>query len=224
MAKDRIVRVELAGKLLESAASAEDPLRAMVEMIAGFMMEAEVTAKMGAERHERSAGRTTHRNGFRDGRWDTRPGTLSLKVPKLREGGYVPSLIGRRRPTEQALVSAIQEAVARGVSTRKIEAVLGVTGHCGRFRGPSEPTVCVAQREGAPVSGPFCQSHGDLRGGHRRCAEIAVHYPSPYRTRLSSNNPIERLSQEICRRTRVVGMFPRWCLPAADRHAAGGNV
>jgi hypothetical protein len=59
MAKDRTGRAELAGKLLESATSAEDPLRAMEEMIAGFLMEAKVTAKAGAERHER----TTHRNG-----------------------------------------------------------------------------------------------------------------------------------------------------------------
>ena len=84
MAKDRIDRAELADKLLESATSSEDPLRAMAEMIADFMMEAEVTAKVGAEPHERSADRTTHRNGFRDRRWDTRLGTLSLKVPKLR--------------------------------------------------------------------------------------------------------------------------------------------
>jgi transposase-like protein len=63
MAKDRIDRAELAGKLLESATSAEDLLRAMAEMIAGFLMEAEVTANVGAEPHERSAERTTHRNG-----------------------------------------------------------------------------------------------------------------------------------------------------------------
>jgi hypothetical protein len=51
MAKDRIDRAELAGKLLESATSAEDPLRAMAETIAGFVMEAEVAAKVGAKLH-----------------------------------------------------------------------------------------------------------------------------------------------------------------------------
>ena len=84
MAKDRIDRAELADKLLEGVTSAEDPLRAMAEMIADFVMEAEVTAKIGAEAHQRSAERTTYRNGFRDRRWDTRLGTLALKVPKLR--------------------------------------------------------------------------------------------------------------------------------------------
>ena len=67
MAKDRIDRAELADKLLKGVTSAEDPLRAMAEMIADFMMEAEVTAKIGAEAHERSAERTTYRNRFRDG-------------------------------------------------------------------------------------------------------------------------------------------------------------
>jgi transposase-like protein len=135
MAKDRIDRNELADKLVETASSAEDPLRAMAEMIADFVMEAEVTAKVGAEPHERSAERTTHRNGFRDRRWDTRLGTLNLKVPKLREGGYVPSFIEHRRRSEQALISVIQEAVVQGVSTRKIETVLEDLGIAGVSAG-----------------------------------------------------------------------------------------
>ncbi len=135
MAKDRIDRNELADKLVETANSAEDPLRAMAEMIADFVMEAEVTAKVGAEPHERSPERTTHRNGFRDRRWDTRLGTLNLKVPKLREGGYVPSFIEHRRRSEQALISVIQEAVVQGVSTRKVETVLEDLGIAGVSAG-----------------------------------------------------------------------------------------
>ena len=118
MAKGWIDQAELADKLLEDVTSAEDPLRAMAERIADLMMEAEVTAKIGADAHERSAERTTYRNGFRDRRWDTRLGTLALKVPKLREGGYVPSFIEHRKRSAQPLVSVIQEAVVRDVSTR----------------------------------------------------------------------------------------------------------
>jgi transposase-like protein len=135
MAKDRIDRAELADKLIETATSAEDPLRAMAEMVADFLMEAEVTAKVGADPYERSEDRSTYRNGTRDRRWDTRLGTLSLKVPKLREGGYVPSFIEHRKRSEQALVSVIQEAVVRGVSTRKIEAVLKELGIAGVSAG-----------------------------------------------------------------------------------------
>ncbi len=135
MAKDRIDRAELADKLMQSAMSAEDPLRAMAEMVTDFMMEAEVTAKVGAGPHERTPDRTTHRNGFRERLWDTRLGTLHLKVPKLREGGYVPSFVEHRKRSEQALISVIQEAVVQGVSTRKIEAVLAQFGIAGVSAG-----------------------------------------------------------------------------------------
>ncbi len=74
MAKDRVEREELASKLLETAARGSDPLREMAEMMAAFIMEAEVSQQIGAEPHERSAERSTHRNGYRDRRWDTRLG------------------------------------------------------------------------------------------------------------------------------------------------------
>jgi putative transposase len=131
MAKNRIERDELVGKLMETIGSAEDPLRAMAEVMMDYLMEAEVTAKIGAEAFERTADRTTYRNGFRDRRWDTRLGTLQLQVPKFCEGGYVPSFVENRQRSEQAIISVIQEAVVKGVSTRKIEAVLeqlGITG------------------------------------------------------------------------------------------------
>ncbi len=62
-------------------------------------------------------------------------GTLSLKVPKVREGGYVPSFIEHRKRSEQALISVIQEAVIKGVSTRKIESVLAEFGIAGVSAG-----------------------------------------------------------------------------------------
>lgn len=146
MAKDRINRDELADKLVERAAEAEDPLRTMAELITGFLMEAEVAHKVGAEAHERSEQRTTHRNGYRDRRWDTRLGTLQLQVPKVREGGYVPSFIEHRKRSEQALISVIQEAVVKGVSTRKIEAVLEELGIAGVSAGQVSQ-LCAALDE-----------------------------------------------------------------------------
>ena len=135
MAKDRIERDELASKLMETITSGGDPLRAMAEMFTQFVMEAEVSQKVGAEPHERSDERVTHRNGYRERRWDTRVGTLNLQVPKLREGGYVPSFIEHRKRSEQALVSVIHEAVVKGVSTRKIEGLLGELGVSGISAG-----------------------------------------------------------------------------------------
>jgi len=135
MAKDRIERDELASKLFEETAGAEDPLRRIAEMVTGFLMEAEVAQKVGAEPHERSSERTTHRNGYRPRRWDKRLGTPELQVPKVREGGYLPSFIEHRKRSEQALISVIQEAVVKGVSTRKIESVLGEFGIAGVSAG-----------------------------------------------------------------------------------------
>jgi len=135
MAKDRIDRNELADKLVKAAGKAEDPIRAMAEMITDFVMETEVTAKLGAEPHQRSEERKGYRNGYRERRWDTRLGSLQLQVPKVREGGYVPSFIEHRKRSEQALVSVIQEAVVQGVSTRKIETVLAEFGIAGVSAG-----------------------------------------------------------------------------------------
>lgn len=146
MAKDRIDRNELADKIVEMAASAEDPLRTMAEMITDFVMEAEVTAKVGAGPHERSEERLTQRNGFRERRWDTRLGSLSLRIPKVREGGYVPSFVENRKRSEQALISVIQEAVVQGVSTRKIEVVLEELGIAGVSAGQVSQ-LCAALDE-----------------------------------------------------------------------------
>ncbi|HYJ46462.1 MAG TPA: IS256 family transposase [Pyrinomonadaceae bacterium] len=146
MAKDRIDRNELADKLVETASAAEDPVRAMAEMVLDFLMEAEVTQKVGAEPHERTEERSGYRNGHRERRWDTRLGTLSLKVPKVREGGYVPSFIEHRKRSEQALISVIQEAVVQGVSTRKIENVLGEFGIAGVSAGQVSQ-LCAALDE-----------------------------------------------------------------------------
>jgi transposase-like protein len=146
MAKDRIDRNELADKLVESANAAEDPVRAMAEMVLDFLMEAEVTQKIGAEPHERTEERTGYRNGHRERRWDSRLGTLSLKVAKVREGGYVPSFIEHRKRSEQALISVIQEAVVQGVSTRKIETVLAEFGIAGVSAGQVSQ-LCAALDE-----------------------------------------------------------------------------
>ena len=70
------------------------------------------------ERYERTESRVTQRNGYRSRAWDTRLGTVDLKIPKLRQGSFFPSILEPRRRAEQALASVIQEAYVKGVSTR----------------------------------------------------------------------------------------------------------
>ena len=109
--------------LLNKSEQGADPnfLRDGVRLLAQELMDAEVTDLVGAEPHERTAGRTTYRNGYRDREWDTRVGTLELQIPKLRQGTYFPSLLEPRRRHERALLSVVQEAYVHGVSTRAVD-------------------------------------------------------------------------------------------------------
>ena len=67
----------------------------------------------GAGFGERSDDRTNQRNGYRDRRWETRAGTVDLKIPKLRKGTYLPAFLEPRRAAEKALVAVIQDPVCR---------------------------------------------------------------------------------------------------------------
>ena len=58
------------------------------------IMEAEVSVKAGAGYGERSPDRQTHCNGYRSRSWDTRVGTMELRILKLRDGSYFPCLWG----------------------------------------------------------------------------------------------------------------------------------
>jgi len=97
-----------------------DFMREMGEWALHRLMELEVESQIGAGRHERSDTREAHRNGYRERSLETRVGTMNLKIPKLRSGSYYPSFLEPRRRSEQALVSVIQEAYVKGVSTRKV--------------------------------------------------------------------------------------------------------
>ena len=64
------------------------------------LMDFEVAQQIGADRHERTGGRATYRNGYRDRTLETRLGTLELEIPKLRQGSYFPSFLDPRRLSE----------------------------------------------------------------------------------------------------------------------------
>src|SRR4029077_5257882 len=92
------------------------------------VMEREVSALCGAGYDERSEERNNMRNGYRDRPLETRMGTVDLKIPKLREGSYMPSFLDPRRRWEQAFVSVVSEAYVLGVSTRKVDALVKAMG------------------------------------------------------------------------------------------------
>ena len=99
-----------------------DLLREMVRTFVEQLMGAEADALCGAGYGERSAGRTNRRNGYRSRDLDTRAGTISLAIPKLRRGSYFPDwLLQPRRRAERALVQVICACYVEGVSTRKVD-------------------------------------------------------------------------------------------------------
>jgi len=114
------------------AGEAGDFLRGAVELVARELMEAEISAQIGAARGEVSAERTSHRNGYRPRGWETRVGELELAIPRARSGpAYFPSFLEPRRRAEQAIVAVVLEAYVNGVSTRKVDRLveqLGIQG------------------------------------------------------------------------------------------------
>ena len=91
-----------------------DVLREGVRLLAEALMELEVSEQVGAGRYERTPERKTYRNGYRERVWETRVGQIPLRIPKLRQGSYFPSLLEPRRRAERALVSVVQEASLSG--------------------------------------------------------------------------------------------------------------
>jgi putative transposase len=98
-----------------------DFLRESLRWVVEQLMETEVSELVGAAWGERTEDRATHRNGYRQRRWDTRAGEIELQIPKLRRGSYFPSFLEPRRRSEQALLNVVQQAYVCGVSTRRVD-------------------------------------------------------------------------------------------------------
>src|SRR5271166_6695057 len=103
----------------------------MVEFAAQRLMELEVESLTGAAHGERSPERINQRNGYRDRLWETRAGTVELRIPKLRKGSYFPVFLEPRRMSEKALAAVIQEAYVQGVSTRSVDELVKAMGMTG---------------------------------------------------------------------------------------------
>ena len=108
-----------------------DLLREMIGFAAERLMELEVGAVAGAGYGEKNPLRQAQRNGYRDRDWQTRAGTVELRIPKLRKGSYFPSFLEPRRMAEKALTAVIQEAYIKGVSTRSVDDLVQAMGMTG---------------------------------------------------------------------------------------------
>src|SRR5579872_7059945 len=117
-------------ELAEKGADA-DLLREMIQYVAQRMMDMDVESLCAAFYGERSPERLNSRNGYRERLWETRAGSVDLKIPKLRRGSYFPGFLEPRRMAEKALTAVIQEAYVQGVSTRAVDNLVKAMGMSG---------------------------------------------------------------------------------------------
>ncbi|ANK95552.1 IS256 family insertion sequence transposase domain-containing protein (plasmid) [Rhizobium sp. N6212] len=108
-----------------------DLLREMIGFATERLMELEVGAATGAGYGEKNPLRTVQRNGYRERGWETRAGTVELRIPKLRKGSYFPGFLEPRRMAEKALMAVIQEAYVQGISTRSVDDLVKAMGMSG---------------------------------------------------------------------------------------------
>ena len=126
----------------------DDPdfLRQLVERALQRILEAEMTAHLGAARYERSDARQGHRDGYKPRQLHTRVGTLTLRVPQDREGSFSTELFARYQRSEKALVLALMEMYVEGVSTRKVADVTEVL--CGTTFSKSQVSQLAGTLDG----------------------------------------------------------------------------
>ncbi len=126
MTEDRVALLELIEKSGDTGF-----LRDLLTFIVNKLMDFEAGDRCGAGLHERSDDRVNQRNGYRDRNWETRAGTVELRIPKLRQGSYFPGFLEPRKSSEKALVAVVQEAYIQGVSTRKVDELVQAMGMTG---------------------------------------------------------------------------------------------
>jgi transposase-like protein len=126
MALDQSALIEVLEAL--RAADVDDRVRQAAQTIYQALIEAELTAVIGAAPNERTETRSGQRNGHRQRILTTTAGDLELRIPKLRAGSFFPSLLERRRRVDQALFAVVMQAYLEGVSTRKVDDLVRALG------------------------------------------------------------------------------------------------
>ena len=119
---------DLAARLLGTDATLTTALRDIVAAALQELIEAELTATIGAAPGERTPDRVTQRNGHRPKLISTPAGDVEVGIPKLRQGSFFPELLEPRRRIDRALWAVIMTAYITGTSTRKVDDLVKALG------------------------------------------------------------------------------------------------
>ena len=119
---------ELAERLQGTDASLTTSIAEILGTALQELIEAEVTARIGAGHGERIPTRTAQRNGHRPKLLSTPAGDVELGIPKLRTGSFFPELLEPRRRIDKALWAVIMRAYITGTSTRKVDDLVKALG------------------------------------------------------------------------------------------------
>jgi len=152
MALDQSALLDLLAELKLTDVS--DRIRVATESLYQQLIDAEAAAFIGAAPFERSAERTTHRNGTRPRVLSTTAGDLELAIPKLRQGTFFPALLERRRRVDQALFAVVMEAYLHGVSTRKVDDLVKALGANTGISKSEVSRICAGLDEQVAVFRP----------------------------------------------------------------------
>jgi putative transposase len=119
---------DVAARLAGTDATLSSAIRDILAAALQELIEAELTATIGAGPGEHSATRSALRNGHRPKLLSTPAGDVELAIPKLRTGSFFPELLEPRRRIDKALWAVIMTAYITGTSTRKVDDLVKALG------------------------------------------------------------------------------------------------
>ena len=94
--------------------------RSILTKVFNQLMEKERDEYLENEAYQRDPDRKTCRNGYYDRAYTTKIGSITLRVPRTRDGKFSTELFERYQRNEKALISTMLEMYVQGVSTRKV--------------------------------------------------------------------------------------------------------
>ena len=152
---------EIALRALLEKGSDTTFLRELIGFAAERLMQLETGTLCGTGADERRTDRTNQRNGYRERDWQTRAGTVELRIPKLRQGSYqgsyFPDSLEPCRIAEKALTAVIQEAYTQGISTRSVDDLMRSVGGSSKGSNATDPDECRGTSEPGAIP-PFVQN------------------------------------------------------------------